>query len=104
MVFIVAVNFFKNYGHSGVSTAVEMYGTVVLVIFLRLLKITVTVAFYGRGFGRGTLCNVSKSKFRQFSSNFSFPFSFALILHSKNEHTGRHRRQNITKRLNYSSL
>ena len=43
MVFIVAVNFFENYGHSGVSTAVEMYGTVVLVIFLRLLQITVTV-------------------------------------------------------------
>ena len=35
---------FENHGLSGGSTAVEMYGTVVLVIFQRLLRITATVA------------------------------------------------------------
>ena len=35
---------FENHGLSGCSTAVELYGTVVLVIFQRLLEITVTVA------------------------------------------------------------
>ena len=44
MVYIVAVKIFENHGLSGGSTAVQTYGTVVLVIFLKLLKITVTVA------------------------------------------------------------
>ena len=44
LVYIVAGKIFENHGLSGCSTAVEMYGTVVLVIFRRLLEITGTVA------------------------------------------------------------
>ena len=43
VVYIVAGKIFENHGLSGGSTAVEMYGTVVLVIFQRLLEITVTI-------------------------------------------------------------